>query len=138
MAGIPGFPKKIRDKRFERCKTQLLAWVTQGSLSQSSQGNWRWTRKVKAETVTVALSDNRPNFIVEPLRHRKLEKLIGQVRALSQQVLLNSVEGPAHRKREYHPYGTTQQERAAEFPRNQGKEVLARKVESPWGNQHAK
>jgi hypothetical protein len=32
-------------------------WVTQGSLSQSRQGNWRWTRKVKAKTVTVALSD---------------------------------------------------------------------------------
>jgi hypothetical protein len=38
-------------KRFERCKTQILAldWVTQGSLSQSPQGNWRWTRKVKAK-----------------------------------------------------------------------------------------
>jgi hypothetical protein len=42
----------------ESCKTQILAldWVTQGSLSQSPQGNWRWTRKVKAKTVTVALS----------------------------------------------------------------------------------
>ena len=48
-------------KRFERCKTQILAldWVTQGSLSQSPQGNWRWTRKVKAKTVTVALSDQQ-------------------------------------------------------------------------------
>src|SRR5512140_792835 len=34
-----------RRKRLERCKTQILAldWVTQGSLSQSPQGNWRWT-----------------------------------------------------------------------------------------------
>ena len=41
-------------KRFERCKTQILAldWMTQGSLSESPQGNWRWTRKVKAKTVT--------------------------------------------------------------------------------------
>src|ERR1700686_835678 len=31
--------------------------------------------------------------------HRKLEKLIDQMRAISQQVLLNSVEGPARRKR---------------------------------------
>ena len=53
-------------KRFERCKTQILAldWVTQGSLSQSPQGNWRWTRKVKAKTVTVALWINRLNFFV--------------------------------------------------------------------------
>ena len=30
-------------KHFERCKNQILAldWVTQGSLSQSPQGNWR-------------------------------------------------------------------------------------------------
>jgi hypothetical protein len=54
------YPFELR-KRFERCKTQILAldWVTQGSLSQSPQVNWRWTRKVKAKTVTVALSDQQ-------------------------------------------------------------------------------
>ena len=89
-------------KRLESCKHQILAldWVTQGSLSQSPQGNWRWTRKVKAKTVTVALSDQQ----AELFRHaiddqRKLEKLLDQMRTLSQQVLLNSVEGPARRKR---------------------------------------
>jgi Family of unknown function (DUF6788) len=89
-------------KRFERCKTQILAldWVTQGSLSQSPQGNWRWTRKVKAKTVTVALSDQQAELFRRAIDdHRKLEKLIDQIRALSQQVLLNSVEGPARRKR---------------------------------------
>jgi hypothetical protein len=35
--------------------------------------------------------------------HRKLEQLIDQMRALSQQVLLNSVEEPARRKKENHP-----------------------------------
>jgi hypothetical protein len=75
-------------------------WATHGSLSQSPQGNWRRTRQVKAKTVTVALSDQG----AEPFRraiddHRKLERLIDQMRAISQQVLLNSVEGPARRKR---------------------------------------
>src|SRR6202045_3545356 len=79
-------------KRFERCKTQILAldWVTQGSLSQSPQGNWRWTRKVKAKTVTVALSDQQAELF---------RRAIDDMRAISQQVLLNSVEGPARRKR---------------------------------------
>jgi hypothetical protein len=89
-------------KRFESCKTQILAldWVTQGSLSQSPQGNWRWTRKVKAKTVTVALSDQQAELFRRAIDdHRKLEKLIDQMRAISQQVLLNSVEGPARRKR---------------------------------------
>ena len=89
-------------KRFERCKTQILAldWVTQGSLSLSPQGNWRWTRKVKAKTVTVALSDKQAELFRRALDdHRMLEKLIDQMRAISQQVLLNSVEGPSRRKR---------------------------------------
>ena len=89
-------------ERFEGCKTQILAldWVTQGSLSQSPQGNWRWTRKVKAKTVTVALSDQQAELFRRAIDdHRKLEKLIDQMRDLSQQVLLNSVEGPARRKR---------------------------------------
>ena len=89
-------------KRFQRCKTQILAldWVTQGSLSQSPQGNWRWTRKVKAKTVTVALSDKQAElFRLAIDGHRELEKLIDQMRAISQQVLLDSVEGPSRRKR---------------------------------------
>jgi hypothetical protein len=89
-------------KRFEGCKTQILAldWVTQGSLSQSPQGNWRWTRKVRAKTVTVALSDQQAELFRRAIDdHRKLEKLIDEMRAISQQVLLNSVEGPARRKR---------------------------------------
>ena len=92
----------VLQKRFEHCKTQILAldWVTQGSLSQSPQGNWRWTRKVNAKTVTVALSDKQAELFRRAIDdHRKLEKLIGQMRAISQDVLLNSIEGPARRKR---------------------------------------
>ena len=89
-------------KHFERCKNQILAldWVTQGSLSQSPQGNWRWTRKVKAKTVTVALSDQQAELFRQAIDdHRQLEKLIDQMRSISQQVLLNSVQGPTRRKR---------------------------------------
>jgi hypothetical protein len=92
----------VLKKRFEHCKTQILAldWVTQGSLNQSPQGNWRWTRKVKAKTVTVALSDQQADLFRRAINdHRKLEELLDQMRALSQQVLLNSVEGPPRRKR---------------------------------------
>ena len=94
----------VLKKRFERCKTQLFALVTQGSLSQSPQGNWRWTRKVKAKTVTVALSDKQAELFRQAIDdHRQLEKLIDQMRAISQQVLLDSVEGPSRRKKEFHP-----------------------------------
>jgi hypothetical protein len=92
----------VLKKRFERCKTQMLAldWVTQGSLSQSPQGHWRWTRKLKAKTVTVALSNEQAELYRRAIEeHRELEKLVDQMRAISQEVLLNSVEGPARRQR---------------------------------------
>jgi uncharacterized protein DUF6788 len=93
---------EVLKNRFERCKTQILTldWVTQGSLSQSPQGHWRWTRKVKAKTVTVALSDAQVELFRRAIdEHRELEKLIDQMRAISQQVLLNSVQGPTRRPR---------------------------------------
>jgi hypothetical protein len=37
-----------------------------GTLSQSPQGNWRWTRKVKAKTGRSPFPTNRKNFFVEP------------------------------------------------------------------------
>jgi hypothetical protein len=74
--------------------------VTQGSLTQNPQGNWRWTRKVKAETVTVALSPKEAELCRQAIDdHRQLEKLIDQTVAISRQVLLTSVEGPPRRKR---------------------------------------
>jgi hypothetical protein len=60
----------------------------------------RWTRKVKAKTFTVTLSDKQAELFGRAIDdHRKLEKLIDQMRAISQDVLLNSIEGPARRKR---------------------------------------
>jgi hypothetical protein len=68
----------------------VLRRRTQGSLSQSPQGNWRWTRKVKAKDVTVALSDRQVELFRRAIDdHRKLGKLIDETRAISQQVLLN-------------------------------------------------
>jgi hypothetical protein len=63
----------LRAKRFERCKTQILP------LALSDK---------QAERFRQAIDD-----------HRTLEKLIDQMRTISQRVLLNSVEGPARRKR---------------------------------------
>ena len=52
----------------------VLRRRTQGSLSQSPQGNWRWTRKVKAKNVTVALSDQQVELFRRGIDdHRKLE-----------------------------------------------------------------
>ena len=93
-------------KRFERCKTQILAldWVTQGSLSQSPQGNWRWTRKVKAKTVTVALSDQQAELFRRAIDdHRKLEKPSTRCELLASRCSSTPSKDPHVEKEEYHP-----------------------------------
>lgn len=86
--------------RFERCKQAILAldWLSEGSVTENHPGTWRWTRKVKAKTVTVALSPEQAEaFRTAIANHRQLEKLTQEMRALSQSFLLQSIEGPTRR-----------------------------------------
>jgi len=93
---------RVLQARYQRCKDQLaaLAWVSEGSVTpNNSPGTWRWTRKVKAKTVSVALSAAQAEaFQAAIAQHRHLERLIKEMRALSQQVLLHSFPGPKRRK----------------------------------------
>jgi hypothetical protein len=93
-------------KRFEQCKKELLTLdlLTQGSVTEGHPGAWRWTRKVKAKTVTVALSQQQAQaFRLAVAQHRRLEKLVDEMRALSQKILLESLPGPRRRKPAPHP-----------------------------------
>ena len=88
--------------QFEHCKGQLLelSWITQGSVFKTQQGTWCWTRKVKAKTVTVALSAQQAVFFKQAVaQHRKLEALLVRMRNISQAFLLQSAPGPTRRKR---------------------------------------
>jgi len=89
-------------QQFEQCKAQLLqlSWITQGSVFETQEHTWRWTRKVKAKTVTVALSAQQAQLFQQAIaQHRKLEELLEKMRAISQKILLGSVPGPPGRKR---------------------------------------
>src|SRR5215469_2231479 len=90
-------------KRFERCKTQILAldWVTQGSLSQSPQGNWRWTRKLKAKTVTVALSDKQAELF--RLAIESLKTSSARCALLASRCSSTPSKAPHVEKQEFHP-----------------------------------
>lgn len=88
--------------RFERCKKEIasLDWMSEGSVTQNHPGTWRWTRKVRAKTVTVALSEAQAiAFQSAVANHRRLEHLIKEMRAISQKVLLESIPGPRRRPR---------------------------------------
>ena len=86
--------------RFERCKQEIggLDWLSEGSVSENHPGTWRWTRKVRAKTVTVALSAAQAEAFAQAIaNHRRLEALIQEMRALSQQYLLEAIAGPPRR-----------------------------------------
>jgi uncharacterized protein DUF6788 len=87
-------------KRFDACKEAISAldWLSEGSVTESRPGSWRWTRKVKAKTVTVTLRRGQVEaFQAAIANHRCLEQLIKEMRSLSQKYLLESTEGPIRR-----------------------------------------
>jgi len=87
--------------RFADCKQQLLEldWISEGSVTENHPGTWRWTRKVKAKTVTVALSPQQAEAFRQAIaHHRRMEKLIKEMRSLSQTFLLSTLQGPPRRR----------------------------------------
>jgi|SRR5690348_3912555 hypothetical protein len=93
-------------QRYEQLKKELLelGWISQGSLMHHSPNSWRWTRKVKAKTRTVALSKEQAELYLQAIaNHRRLEEILRQMRELSQKVLLGSAPGIRKRPRQKHP-----------------------------------
>lgn len=84
------------ERRFLALKKELagLGWLTHGSVTPNHPGNWRWTTKVMAKTVTLALSQKQADLFREAIaNHRKLESILREMRAISQNVLLKSAPG---------------------------------------------
>ena len=81
-----------------------LGYLSQGSVFERGPGQqgsrYVWTRKVKAKTVTVALSQHQYDWLrLAVTNQRKLEKIIRQMQTLSRQILFETVPGVARRKR---------------------------------------
>ena len=94
-------PSKIAalQARYDHLKAEIatLGWISQGSVTPNGAA-WRWTRKVKAKTVTVALSAPQAELFKSAITdHRRLEAIITKMRELSQKILLESVPGPRRR-----------------------------------------
>jgi hypothetical protein len=97
----PAEVQRIR-ARYDQLKARLgqLDWICQGSVMYQPPNAWRWTRKVRAKTVTVSLSAAQAVLYQEAIaNHRELEAILTEMRELSQQVLMKSVPGVRKRKR---------------------------------------
>jgi hypothetical protein len=92
--------------RYQALKEELapLGWLTNGSVTPNHPGYWRWTRKVNGKTVAVALSAEQADLFKEAIAsHRKLESILQEMRAISQEVLLKSAPGTAKKPRAEKP-----------------------------------
>ena len=91
-----------RYRQLQRQLTQI-GYLSQGSVFErrpDQQGSrYVWTRKVKAKTVTVALSEQQYHWLRKAVTNqRQLEKIVAQMQTLSRQVLFQSVPGVTRRK----------------------------------------
>ena len=86
-------------RRIEKALGQQ-PWLVQGSVNtvapKTPGGNttYTWTRKVRAKTVTVALSKAQAAAFREAIAaHRKIEQILARLREVSQTALLEGVPG---------------------------------------------
>jgi hypothetical protein len=81
-----------------------MGYISQGSVFERGPGQqgsrYVWTRKVRAKTVTVALSEEQYHWLKQAVANqRELERIVEQMQTLSRQILFENVPGVVRRKR---------------------------------------
>ena len=84
--------QKLQERFLElRKELSTLEWITHGSVTPNHPGNWKWTTKIKAKTVTLSLSQEQADLLKEAIAtNKKLESILKEMRSISQEVLLKS------------------------------------------------
>lgn len=92
--------------QYRRLARQLagIGFLTQGSVFERKPGQqgsrYVWTRKVKAKTVTVALSKEQYQELKKAAHNqRQLEATVAAMQTLSRQILFHKLTGVSRRKR---------------------------------------
>jgi len=96
-------PVSARYRQLQHQLTQI-GYLTQGSVFERRPGQqgsrYVWTRKVKAKTVTVALSEQQYQWLRKAVTNQRLlDRIVAQMQTLSRQVLFKTVPGVTRRKR---------------------------------------
>jgi cyclopropane fatty-acyl-phospholipid synthase-like methyltransferase len=91
---------------YERMRTRLakVGWISQGYVQDRGRGAggpcYQWTRKVKAKTVSVALSREQYEWLREAIANwRAVQQTLREMQRLSREVLFATVPNPPRRKR---------------------------------------
>jgi virulence-associated protein VapD len=93
-------------QQYRQLQRQLarLGYVSQGSVFERAPGQqgsrYVWTRKLRAKTVTVALSQEQYQWLRQAAdNQQKLNRIVDKMQTLSRQILFNTVPGVVRRKR---------------------------------------
>ena len=91
---------------YDRLRARLaqIGWISHGYAQDRGPGAggpcYQWTRKVKAKTVSVALSKEQYQALKEAIENwREVQKLLRDMQALSRRVIFETLPNPTRRKR---------------------------------------
>jgi len=101
MKNGSSLPQEYRQLRRQLTR---LGYVSRGSVFERAPGQqgsrYVWTRKVRAKTVTVALSPEQYQWLRQAAdNQRKLDRIVDKMQTLSRQILFETVPGVVRRKR---------------------------------------
>lgn len=96
---------QIQDE-YARLRARLgrLGWISHGYAQDRGPGAggpcYQWTRKVKAKTVSVALSREQYEALQEAIDNwREAQEILQRMQALSRHVIFETLPSPPRRKR---------------------------------------
>jgi hypothetical protein len=97
--------KPNRQNRYRALQKQLgaIGWISEGYVQDRGPGAggpcYQWTRKVKAKTVSVALSREQYQWLRSAIENWKAaQALLQEMKRLSREELFETVPGPVRRK----------------------------------------
>jgi hypothetical protein len=87
-----------------RARLGRLGWISHGYVQDRGPGAsgpcYQWTRKVKAKTVSVALSREQYEALREAIANwRQAQEILQQMQTLSRQVIFETLPSPPRHKR---------------------------------------
>jgi hypothetical protein len=98
-------PKKL-EAQYVRLRARLgqLGWISHGYVQDRGPGAggpcYQWTRKVKAKTVSVALSQEQYRALKTAIDNwHEAQEILKQMQGLSRQVIFQTLPNPPRRKR---------------------------------------
>ena len=92
--------------QFDQLRARLahIGWISNGYVQDRGPGAggpcYQWTRKVKAKTVSVALSKEQYNALKQAIENwHQIQEILQQMPVLSRQLIFETLPHPPRRKR---------------------------------------